>query len=271
MAELAQAADRRKRSPAYPIIGLGDALEQLEAFDAHFAGNAVYPDEVGDAWGITAKTYSSRMAAALRYFGLLKYQGSGSDRHIVVSNEGRKYLAAQQEEIKREVIRAAALRPAALAKFWSKWRGNRPADGTCLDELVLNNGFTEAGAREFLKVYDATIGFANFGEPDREKASRAKEKWDAGERERSSAFPQETGASRQNGGERELTAGLLSKGSNFRLIVSGPVGVREIERLIAKLRLDQQILAGRKASRNSKERSLALVPFPSARMRSRKL
>ena len=45
------------------------------------------------------------------------------------------------------------------------------------------------------------------------------------------------------GGERELTAGLLSKDANFRLIVSGPVGVNEIQRLIAKLELDKEILA----------------------------
>lgn len=44
-------------------------------------------------------------------------------------------------------------------------------------------------------------------------------------------------------GERELTTGLLSKGASFRLIVNGPVGVREIERLIRKLELDKEILA----------------------------
>jgi len=35
-------------------------------------------------------------------------------------------------------------------------------------------------------------------------------------------------------GERELTTGLLSKRASFRLIVSGKVGEREIERLIKK-------------------------------------
>ena len=44
-------------------------------------------------------------------------------------------------------------------------------------------------------------------------------------------------------GERELTTGLLSKDSSFRLIVSGPVGVKEIERLIQKLEFDKEILA----------------------------
>jgi hypothetical protein len=44
-------------------------------------------------------------------------------------------------------------------------------------------------------------------------------------------------------GERVLTTGLLSKDASFRLIVSGPIGVREIERLMKKLELDKEILA----------------------------
>ena len=42
---------------------------------------------------------------------------------------------------------------------------------------------------------------------------------------------------------RLLTAGLLSKEASFRLIVSGQIGVKEIERLIKKLELDKEILA----------------------------
>jgi hypothetical protein len=37
------------------------------------------------------------------------------------------------------------------------------------------------------------------------------------------------------------TTGLLSKDTNFRLIVSGTIGVKEIERLIKKLELDKEI------------------------------
>lgn len=44
-------------------------------------------------------------------------------------------------------------------------------------------------------------------------------------------------------GERELTTGLLSKETSFRLIVSGSIGVKEIDRLIRKLELDKEILA----------------------------
>jgi hypothetical protein len=46
-------------------------------------------------------------------------------------------------------------------------------------------------------------------------------------------------------GERELTKGILAKDASFRLIVSGNIGVKEIERLIKKLELDKEILAER--------------------------
>jgi hypothetical protein len=44
-------------------------------------------------------------------------------------------------------------------------------------------------------------------------------------------------------GERELTTGLLPKEASFRLIVSGKIGVKEIERLIQKFEIDKEILA----------------------------
>jgi hypothetical protein len=158
---------QRDRSPAYPIVPLETALERLVEFDAHFKRMAARPEKVGEAWGIKAKAHADRTAAALRYFGLLEYQGTGKGRSVVVSEEGRKYLRTQQEETKREVVKAAALRPKQIAKFWSEWGIDRPADGACLDDLVLKNGFSEAGARDFLKVYDATISFAKLTGSDK--------------------------------------------------------------------------------------------------------
>ena len=40
-----------------------------------------------------------------------------------------------------------------------------------------------------------------------------------------------------------LATGMLAKDASFRLIVTGNVGVKEIERLIKKLELDKEILA----------------------------
>jgi hypothetical protein len=108
-----------------------------------------------------------RMAAALRYFGLLEYQGIGAARHVTVSDEGRKYLRAYQDSTKQEVVKAAALRPKQIAFFWDLWGKDRPADAACLDGLIQKHGFSDVGARDFLRVYDATISFAGLSDSDK--------------------------------------------------------------------------------------------------------
>lgn len=44
-------------------------------------------------------------------------------------------------------------------------------------------------------------------------------------------------------GERVLQDGILSQNATYRIVVSGQIGVKEIERLIKKLELDKEILA----------------------------
>ena len=158
---------QRDRSPAFPVVSLETAFQRLVEFDAHFKRTAARPEKIGEAWGVKTKGYVDRITAALRYFGLLEYQGSGNDRGVVVSEDGRKFLRAQQEEIKREVIKTAALRPKQIAKFWQSWGFDRPADAACLDELAMKDGFSDAGARDFLKVYDATISYARLSNSDK--------------------------------------------------------------------------------------------------------
>lgn len=47
------------------------------------------------------------------------------------------------------------------------WGSDRPADGACMDNLIQNHGFSDSGARDFLKVYDATISFAKLSDSDK--------------------------------------------------------------------------------------------------------
>ena len=79
MAENAESKRERDRSPAYPLIPLEVAIERLTAFEAHFKRSAARPEKVGEAWGIKAKAYADRTRAALRYFGLIEYQGTGTE------------------------------------------------------------------------------------------------------------------------------------------------------------------------------------------------
>jgi DNA-binding MarR family transcriptional regulator len=258
MVEATQTAATRDRSPAYPAIALKPALERLVEFDAHFKRSPARPEKVGEAWKINTPATASRVAAALRYFGFLEYREGPSGREITVTEEGRKYLKAQQEETRREVVKSAALRPKQIAKSWEDWGQDRPADAACLDQLIQKYGFSVGGAREFLKVYDATIAYAGLsasdkvpevdtadgGEDGQTEEDVAKVNVDPGASGKTKGIlpPKEQRVTVMEG-ERELTTGMLAKDANFRLIVSGKIGVKEIERLIKKLELDKEILA----------------------------
>jgi hypothetical protein len=251
---MADSTAKRDRSPAFPQVPLGEAVDRLIAFEKHFGRHAAPLDRAGTAWGL--KQYGD-ILAALRYFGLLEYAGDSNARQVIITDEGRNLLRAQQEATKREIIRRAALRPKEIAKFWPKWGSDRPPDEVCLDELILRNGFSTRGAPLFLSSYDATISFAGLATPgkiDADLPAEANAGGGATTDARNVASPanppppfmKPPPASKGMtlmADERELTAGLLSKDANFRLIVSGPVGVREIERLIRKLELDKEILA----------------------------
>ena len=168
MSENGESSGRRDRSPAYPLMPLEEALERLAEFEIHFKRTSVTLDRVGAAWSIKSRAHSSRIAAALRYFGLFDYQESEGDRRIVISEQGRKYLLAQQDDIRREVVKTAALCPRAIATFWNLWGEDRPSDASCLDQMMFEHSFSGSGARKFLKVYDATISFAGLSKSDRD-------------------------------------------------------------------------------------------------------
>jgi len=113
--------------------------------------------------------------AALRAFGFLESQKAGSGVQLMLTDDARTYLRAQQESVKREVVRRAAIRPKQIEAYWMDWGSDRPPDPVCLDQLVLRGGFTPDGASNFLKVYDATIAYVDPAESDKIPADRVDE------------------------------------------------------------------------------------------------
>jgi hypothetical protein len=164
----AESKSPRDRSPSYPCIPLGTAIERLVAFDAYFKRHTAPVDKAGLAWEMKERSsQAAQILAALRSFGLIDYQRNGEITEAAISEDGRTYLRAQQESIKQEVLKCAALRPKEIEKFWRVWDADRPPDPICLDELILKNSFSDRGAHAFLKVYDATIAYARLCDSDK--------------------------------------------------------------------------------------------------------
>jgi hypothetical protein len=159
----------KERSPSFPFIPLQAAVKRLEEFERHFGRHPTPANHVGAAWGMKpASSKAAQTVAALKSFGFVEYEGGGPARLTRLSELARTYLRAQQESVKREAIRTAAMRPKALQSFFKQWGADRPTDPVCLDELILKRDFNDAAARLFLKVYDQTIAFAGLGASDME-------------------------------------------------------------------------------------------------------
>ncbi len=253
----------RDRSPSFPAISLKAAILRLEQFEGKFGRHPAPYQKAAIAWGVKENSsQSNQFLAALKAYGLLEYRGSGKDRLAEISDVGRTYLRAQQDHIKRQILREAALKPKQFAKFWPEWKNDRPIDEICLDKLILENGFNDNAAPTFLRVYDETMAYAGLTESDKAPGVDEDEE-DAATAPSSAAhvvtpspspspapLPTPTPApARQSKrvtqmeNERVLTSGLLSKSASFRVLVEGPVSDKEIDRLIAKLQLDKEILA----------------------------
>jgi hypothetical protein len=157
----------KERSPGFPFIPLETALRRLEEFEAYFGRHPGKADLAGLAWGMKGgSSKSGQTLAALKYFGFIDYSGSGQSRTASLTDFGRTYLRAQQDSIKQEVVREAALKPKVIKQFFQEWGADRPQDPICLDELVLGRKFTDAAAKLFLKVYDQTIAYAGLSDSD---------------------------------------------------------------------------------------------------------
>jgi hypothetical protein len=156
------------RSPSFPFIPLKTATERLAAFEKYFGRHPAPASKAGLAWEMKEKSsQADQTLAALRSFGLIEYQGMGSGRQALLTDEGRNYLRAQQDSVKSQILKQCALRPKIMRKFWTTWGADRPPDAVALDDLALKNGFSQAGATKFLKVYDDTISFAGLSASDK--------------------------------------------------------------------------------------------------------
>ena len=158
----------RDRSPSFPFISLKAAIVRLVEFEAKFGRQEPTADRVYLAWGMAGNTSQAQQTlAALKAFGLVQYKGLGPKRPVTISEVGRKFLRAQQESVKKEVLKQFALKPKWIAYFWGKWAADKVPDEIRLGSLVLDHKFNENTAPNFLKVYDDTIVYAGLTSSDK--------------------------------------------------------------------------------------------------------
>lgn len=229
----------RDRSPSFPFIPLQTATERLAAFELKFGRHPTPAAKAALAWGMKEKSsQADQTLAALRSFGLAKYDGMGATRQIVITEDGRNFLRARQDLVKKEILKACALRPKIIRKFWASWGTDRPADEVALDKLVLENSFSELGARNFLKIYDETTAYAGLSSFDKIEAVAEDDATDdGGDGDALADPPPPSGPLPPQGkvklmeGERVVFTEELNPQNYLKLIASGDVDETMLEAL----------------------------------------
>jgi hypothetical protein len=252
----------KARSPQYPVIGLGEAIVRAKAVYGKDYQNRIPRLVVAKHMGFKALHGKSLgVLATLSRYGLLEGRGAEyriTDRAVAIF----AHPAGSAE--RNAEIQAAAAAPPIFQELDKRFPNGKGSDEGIRAYLLTNHFIPDAADttirsyRETKKVvvaeangYDSTSEEGAFEAEteaaiDRSAAAeRAKRKSiPLRDRPPPPVLPPKGKDLGLMDGERELTAGLLAKGTNFRLIVSGHVGVKEIEMLIKKLHLDKEILGG---------------------------
>lgn len=160
---------RRGRSPNYPGIDLGEAIERARQLYEHELKYPAPIDTIFAHWKYKPNSGPALVAiAALKRFGLLVEEGSGSRRKARLSDRAVAILLDDREDSKERLrhIQEAALEPPIHQELWNRYAASLPSDSNLRYVLQTEKAFTEAGAKDFISQYKRTIAFAKLAECD---------------------------------------------------------------------------------------------------------
>ena len=160
---------KRERSPGYPGLALQDAIQRATTIYQHEGKNAAPVNVILGHWGYRPKSGAGLVAlAALKHFGLLIDEGSGDSRTARLSDLALRIVqdTRPNSEERVKAIKEAALVPKLHKELWASYSGNLPSDGNLSFTLRNKRGFTEGGAKEFIKELRSTLAFSGLTRSD---------------------------------------------------------------------------------------------------------
>lgn len=247
--------NRPDQGQRFPFIPLPRAIERARELYKIAQGHEVPVVTAVRAWGYSGKSSGGlQTVAALKAFGLLEDSGNAETRKVKLSEAGLRILR-DPRDISPErdaLVRRAALTPPIHSEIIEKYNGLPPSDEAFKAHLLMERNFKDAAVDDFLKEFAATMAYAKVSDsgtiqdmnqtvsPQNIPASSPNKPTEtAGVVVR--RYPGEGNSPPE---ERTIASGLLSGSASFRVLVTGgPLGVKEIERLIKKLQVDKEILA----------------------------
>jgi hypothetical protein len=231
----------KARSPNYPNYDLKDALVLVDKVYKNDGRNKVSRSVLAEHLG-----HESLSGPALGKIGALRAYGlvEGGGEELYVSEDAIAALKAPAgSQAHTDAIRRLAFKPAVFQAIKKQFPAI-PSKANLVYSLI-QEGFSDIAAGIAADSYLKTMALVESlnGSYNAENQGGNGESRDLPTDSWSHVGKHKAQQVKIMEGERELTTGLLSKDASFRLIVSGQIGVKEIDRLIQKLTLDKEILA----------------------------
>lgn len=153
-------ATKRLRSPAYPSMSLGEAVDAIAKIEKAYRTTPVDRSEAAKLIGYSGLSGPAAKAlAAMASYGLLERAGKGETR---VTNRAKEILYAESDEDRREILKAAALEPPLFRDLRDRFEaaiddGMLPESGVI--RYLERENFTPSAVRPAARAFLGTMEF----------------------------------------------------------------------------------------------------------------
>lgn len=240
----------RARSPNYPSIDLGGAIEAAAKISQKIHNHAAPRDVVLSSMGY--KSYNGASAgvlSALLKYGLLVKVGED----FQLTPRWKVIQAPFHEREKSAAIQDALKSPSLWSELLDQFGGKLP-DDSLIRATLLRKNFNPSAVSPVIGAFRESVEFAarfasGYGEPDEEKTGEAPMQTEINSEVGHALavdMPTPQASSEQvvghTEGDREFLHGRLSRNLSYRLVFKGEAGPKEIGKLIKVLELQKSLL-----------------------------
>ena len=154
-------ADKRKRSPKFPYVGMNEGEQILKNFFGQHGENYVPIILAYTSLGMNPKSSSTnRIISSLLDYGVLEDEGANEDKRLKISNVGIRLIKESREPNKLELKRKIVLSDEMMNTAFGKFKQVLPNENTMSSVLELDLGFTDRAATRFIKVIRDNYAYA---------------------------------------------------------------------------------------------------------------
>lgn len=153
---------KRQRSPAYPSIGLAEAIRRAGEFWEKEKRHPALITIAARHWGFSStSSYGSQVAAAMTYYGLMEQSGTGPTRSVKLTDLAIRILGSPEGSPQRNaLLKEAVLKPKLHVELLSKWEGELPSDPTVRNYLTYERNFNETSVDDFIRQFRDSLTLA---------------------------------------------------------------------------------------------------------------